>query len=488
MAKIGNQLLSLNDYTALGYLDAQVAGVPFSGSTDAAAPLNLILATNPTLIVLLRSGTYQLLANVVVPANVVMVILPGVVFTGPGILSAAASGVIIDYGNGQFAITGNVAIAAYELDVTGGLSVKGTPTYGHLIQRDHSAANANIDLWAGDDSSAFDTVAAVTYRRGDSTDISGQTGLNADVATVVAGHTKLTSDLIVAGFGNTLYALLADTSRNLYAAADANIGGRVVLSTAISKIIPGATSISLRNNADSANNLIVTDAGIATARLDVVATRSLRANGGVPTDVVSSSALDAVASGARLFSWGPDDATGGGFEFHQKSSAGSIARIVMQLYPSGGWVVGGAGSDPGITNLSVVGKYFQGTAPLMQAPHYGRPAQQTNTTVTLINAYAVGASDASFDVVGNVNVTASATAAMTMTCTYNDENNTGQVLDMKFTTIGSTLMVISMTASLVYEGIANRIRCKAGTTITIATAATVTGITYTCEATITQVQ
>ena len=48
--------------------------------------------------------------------------------------------------------------------------------------------------------------------------------------------------------------------------ADATIGGRLVMSTAVSKIIPGATSISHRNNADSADNLLITDAGNITIR------------------------------------------------------------------------------------------------------------------------------------------------------------------------------------------------------------------------------
>jgi hypothetical protein len=41
---------------------------------------------------------------------------------------------------------------------------------------------------------------------------------------------------------------------------------RLLLSAAVAKIIGGATSISLRNNADSADNLLLTDAGLATLR------------------------------------------------------------------------------------------------------------------------------------------------------------------------------------------------------------------------------
>lgn len=42
--------------------------------------------------------------------------------------------------------------------------------------------------------------------------------------------------------------------------------GSLVFRTAVGKIVPGATSLSLRNNADSADNVLVTDAGIVTLR------------------------------------------------------------------------------------------------------------------------------------------------------------------------------------------------------------------------------
>ena len=52
--------------------------------------------------------------------------------------------------------------------------------------------------------------------------------------------------------------------------ASPTFSGTVSLSTAISKIVPGATSLSLRNNADSADNWILTDAGNGTLRGNLV--------------------------------------------------------------------------------------------------------------------------------------------------------------------------------------------------------------------------
>lgn len=47
---------------------------------------------------------------------------------------------------------------------------------------------------------------------------------------------------------------------------------QLTLTTAASRIIPGATSLSLRNNANSADNLLVTDAGAVTVRTTLTAT------------------------------------------------------------------------------------------------------------------------------------------------------------------------------------------------------------------------
>lgn len=49
------------------------------------------------------------------------------------------------------------------------------------------------------------------------------------------------------------------------------VSGTLTLSTAVSKVRPGATSLSLRNNGDSADNVLVTDAGVVTLRSNLVA-------------------------------------------------------------------------------------------------------------------------------------------------------------------------------------------------------------------------
>ncbi len=52
-------------------------------------------------------------------------------------------------------------------------------------------------------------------------------------------------------------------------AAGLTVTGTVTMATAISKIVPGATSWGVRNNADGADNIIITDAGAVTLRSTV---------------------------------------------------------------------------------------------------------------------------------------------------------------------------------------------------------------------------
>lgn len=53
--------------------------------------------------------------------------------------------------------------------------------------------------------------------------------------------------------------------------SDLSVAGSLILTTAASKVIPGATSLLLRNNADSASNIAITDAGVVTTRGNLVA-------------------------------------------------------------------------------------------------------------------------------------------------------------------------------------------------------------------------
>jgi len=70
----------------------------------------------------------------------------------------------------------------------------------------------------------------------------------------------------------TITNTLTISSGGIDVTGDITARGRLVFTTAAGKIVPGATSISLRNNADNANNLIITDAGLVDFRNNVTIT------------------------------------------------------------------------------------------------------------------------------------------------------------------------------------------------------------------------
>jgi hypothetical protein len=76
------------------------------------------------------------------------------------------------------------------------------------------------------------------------------------------------------------------------------------LTTAVSKIIPGATSLSHRNNADNQDNLIITDAGNVTVRGSLTSTNTLVASAALSIggNVVMQAAVAKIQRGATSLS------------------------------------------------------------------------------------------------------------------------------------------------------------------------------------------
>lgn len=103
------------------------------------------------------------------------------------------------------------------------------------------------------------------------------------------------------------------------------------------------------------------------------------------------------------------------------------------------------------------------------------------------------ATDGSFDVCMNVNVTTATTHTFTAQCTYTDEGNTGRTVTMPFRLVGDTTALTSSisnaSGAVPYNGVPLRIRVKGGTAITLLTASggTYTTVTYNVEGTIRQV-
>lgn len=127
------------------------------------------------------------------------------------------------------------------------------------------------------------------------------------------------------------------------------------------------------------------------------------------------------------------------------------------------------------------------TVPQIQA--VGRATAQAAANASVVT-FTVGAADGSFDVVSNVLVTTSTLHNFTVTVAYTDEGNTSRVLTLQFSNLAGTFLtaIANAAGAVPYEGVAVSIRCKAATTITIASAAggTYTTVAYNIEGFITQ--
>lgn len=109
--------------------------------------------------------------------------------------------------------------------------------------------------------------------------------------------------------------------------------------------------------------------------------------------------------------------------------------------------------------------------------------------VASVATYTVGTSDGSFEIGANVNVTTSSSHSFTVTCTYSDENNVSRTLTFSFVQNGVASIIQTITNTTgtgAYAGIPMRIRCKANTSITIASIGTFTTVAYNIEGDIAQ--
>lgn len=121
----------------------------------------------------------------------------------------------------------------------------------------------------------------------------------------------------------------------------------------------------------------------------------------------------------------------------------------------------------------------------------GRATAQTARSAALAT-YTVGATDGSFEVSGNVNVTTSTTHSFSLDVEYTDETNTARVLILPMAQLAGAFvtggLITNVTGAGPYESPTMHIRCKTATTITIRpSAGTFTSIEYNAEGSIRQI-
>lgn len=149
-------------------------------------------------------------------------------------------------------------------------------------------------------------------------------------------------------------------------------------------------------------------------------------------------------------------------------------------------LVAGSGTD--IIGSIPANSFFAPTG-LFTPQIVGRTEITNATSAQTLTSYTIGAGASSFNVSANVLVTSSTLHSFGATCTYTDENNTSRVLTLNFSQLTGTFItaITNGTGASAYEGVPVHIRCKGGTTITIATTGTFTTVTYTIEGIIMQI-
>lgn len=139
------------------------------------------------------------------------------------------------------------------------------------------------------------------------------------------------------------------------------------------------------------------------------------------------------------------------------------------------------GTVSNYNNIATAG----GGVPALRAA--GRVTAQSAANSS-ISTYTLPASDGSYEVSMNMNVTAATALSTSMNCTYTDEANVSRTMILPTTSLSGTFLAGGLvTATGAFETPVMHIRCKASTAITLLTATgTFTGVTYTAEGNIKQ--
>lgn len=144
----------------------------------------------------------------------------------------------------------------------------------------------------------------------------------------VTGDETVTGNLTVSGTSTlgatTVGTLTTSGAETVGGDLTINSPGRLVMKAAASKIVPGATSLSLRNNADGADNLILTDAGAATIRNGLTV-----AAGGAAITGTGSISGDTTLAARLLMSAAAAKIVGGATSLSHRNNADSADNLLL---------------------------------------------------------------------------------------------------------------------------------------------------------------
>lgn len=197
---------------------------------------------------------------------------------------------------------------------------------------------------------------------------------------------------------------------------------------------------------------------------------------------ISANTIAIVCQGTDCASFMRDSASGG----LDITALGTNQNVLLQASGTGAVVLNTKASlTAKITTYNAINTAGWGVPAIYGS---GRSVAQ-NAAVASVAAYTLTAADATFEISANVLVTTATAHSFSVTCTYTDEGNTSRTLTLGFAQLsGATLitLITNVTGAGPYESLNYHIRCKASTTITIATTGTFTTVTYNVEGSIRQ--
>ena len=168
----------------------------------------------------------------------------------------------------------------------------------------------------------------VSYQFGDveKFSIDGLGGFAAGAASSVAGILTVTLGVVVDAGGLTVTA-----GDGVFTAGDVTIAlGDLNMGNTASQIVPGLTSFAIRNNADSADNLLVTDAGDVTVRNDLTVLGAASIGGNIDAVVDITASGDLSLSSKITYSAAVSQLVPGATSFAVRNNADSADNLLVE--------------------------------------------------------------------------------------------------------------------------------------------------------------
>lgn len=224
-------------------------------------------------------------------------------------LNATVGGTLGVTGIGTFA-TG-LSVTTGGATVNGGLTVNSMP--GNVLVL--SVGTAAVAVTGTLDVSSTTTLAAGLVMTATASQLRpGATSF------AVRNNAGTLDNLLVVDAGDVTVRHNLTVSNNGTIAVDLTVNGNITnagqirMNAAASQLRPGATSFAIRNNADSANNLLITDAGVVTTRDQLVVTTggaSIGGNSTVTGTLTATAGLTVSAGGIGITAGGLTVTAGG---------------------------------------------------------------------------------------------------------------------------------------------------------------------------------